>query len=181
MLNFRSIMKKRHSVILGLFFLLVGVSFAQDKTDSRSVENYLDTNGSLGQYEFAYDQLLVLLNKQYPKSEANANGWAYLQDNKEKAITNMKSLLVPIYQANFSQVDISRMTDFYQSEAGRQLVKDRTKMTEAQKQELNAYYNTEVGQKVIEKQSLLTDAISAASENWSRDLYETAVSLLKSD
>ena len=93
----------------------------------------------------------------------------------------MKSVLVPVYQRNFSQADIMKMTDFYQTEAGKQLIKDRTNMTEVQKQELNSYYNTEVGQKIIEKQSLLSEAISAASENWSRDLYETAVSLLKSE
>lgn len=174
-------MKKRLNLFFALFFLLVGFSFSQDKTNSALVETYLDTNGSMGQYEFAYDQLLQLLQGQYPKTEANAKGWTYLHDNKEKAVAQMKSLLVPIYQTNFSQADINRMTDFYQSEAGKQLVQDRTKMTEAQKQELNAYYHTEAGQKVIEKQTLLSEAISSASENWSRDLYETAVSLLKSE
>ncbi len=82
-----------------------------------------------------------MLNKQYPKSEANSQGWKYLQDNKEKAVADMKSVLVPVYQRNFSQADIMKMTDFYQTEAGKQLIKDRTNMTEVQKQELNSYYN----------------------------------------
>lgn len=154
---------------------------SQDKTDGQLVETYLEANGSLDQYEFAYDQLLQMLNDQYPKTEANSQGWKYLIDNKEKAVSDMKSLLVPVYQSNFNQTDITKMTDFYQTETGKQLTKDRTKMTEAQKKELNSYYSTEVGQKIIEKQSLLSEAISAASENWSRDLYETAISLLKSE
>ncbi len=174
-------MKKSAHLFFGLFMLMTLFSSAQDKADKELVETYLEANGSLDQYKFAYDQLLIMLNKQYPKSEANAQGWNYLQDNKEKAMVDMKSLLAPIYQRNFSQADISEMIGFYQTETGKQLIKDRTKMTEVQKQELNSYYSTEVGQKVIEKQSPLSEAISAASENWSRDLYETAVSLLKSE
>lgn len=154
---------------------------AQDKTNGELVEIYLESSGSFGQYGFAYHQLLQMLNKQYRKSETNVQEWKYLQENKEKAVADMKSLLVPVYQQNFSQGDITKMTDFYQTKAGKQLIKDRTKMTQAQKQELNSYYSTEVGQKIIEKQSLLSKAILAASENWSRELYETAVSLLKSE
>jgi len=174
-------MKKQSKIFFVVFFLSLGILFAQDKNQTELVETYLEANGSLGQYEFAYDQLLQMLDKQYPKSEANRQGWAYLLDNKEKAVADMKSLLVPVYQSNFSQADIEQMTDFYQTDTGKQLIKDRTNMSEVQKQELNSYYNTEVGQKIIEKQSILSEAISAASENWSRDLYETAVSLLKSE
>lgn len=174
-------MKKRFRIFFGLFFLFTGILYAQEKTHNELVENYLEANSSLDQYEFAYDQLLQMLNNQYPKSETNAQGWKYLNENKEKAMGDMKSMLVPIYQSNFSQTDIIEMTAFYQTEAGKQLVADRTKMTEEQKRELNSYYNTEVGQKIVEKQSLLSESISKASENWSRDLYETAVSLLKGE
>jgi len=174
-------MKKLNRLLLGFFTLMALFSSAQQSTDVALVETYLEANGSLGQYEFAYDQLLQMLSNQYPKSEANSQGWQYLQENKEKALADMKALLVPIYQNNFSQSDISEMTAFYQTETGKQLTEDRTKMTEVQKQELNSYYNTVVGRKIIEKQSHLSNLISTASENWSRDLYETAVSLLKSE
>jgi hypothetical protein len=56
---------------------------------------------------------------------------------------------------------------------------DRSKMTDEQKVELNSYYNSTLGKKVIDKQPILTQEIGLVSENWSRDLYETAVSLLK--
>jgi len=52
-------------------------------------------------------------------------------------------------------------------------------MTETQKQELNTFYNSEVGKVIIEKQMVLTQEIGKISEVWSRDLYETALSLLK--
>nr|WP_262896957.1 DUF2059 domain-containing protein [Aurantibacter crassamenti] len=93
----------------------------------------------------------------------------------------MKSFLVPIYKSNFTDEDFAQMINFYETDTGKQLMQDRTKMSDSQKKELNSYYNTAVGQKIIEKQQSLSAEIATASENWSRDLYETAVSLLKSE
>lgn len=120
-----------------------------------------------------------MLGKQYPKSEKTANGWEYLENNKETAIADIKEGLVPIYQQNFKRDEIKKMLGFYQSTTGKQLVNDRSKMSESQKQELNRFYNTAVGEKIIEKQAVLRVEISKVSESWSRDLYETALSLLK--
>ena len=174
-------MKKGIPLFFGLYFLFMGYSIAQERPDIELVETYLDANGSLNQYEFAYDQLLKMLGEQYPKSEANKQGWDYLERNKENALVEMKMLLIPIYGDHFSKTDLVQMTDFYRSDTGRQLVNDPTKMTDGQKLELNSYYNTEIGHKLIEKRSLLSEAISSASESWSRDLYESAISLLKSE
>lgn len=70
------------------------------------------------------------------------------------------------------------MTSFYKSEAGKLLINDRSKMTDLHKEELNTFYNSVLGKKILEKQGILTQKISKVSENWSRDLYETALSLL---
>jgi len=152
---------------------------AQEVDYSLEVASYLESNGSAQQYEFAYDQLLKMLISQYPKSEKTAAGWKYLEENKEKAVAEMQKGLVPIYQQNFERDEIKKMTAFYQSATGKQLTADRSKMTEEQKEELNTFYNSELGKKIIAKQPELAKAVSAVSENWSRDLYETAMSLLK--
>ena len=166
-----------------LFFYAFLITFcsanAQDADFSSEVGTYLESNGSLSQYEFAYDELLKMLSRQYPKSESTANGWQYLQNNKEKAIAEMLKDLIPIYKQNFERSEIKKMTDFYQSEAGKQLTADRSQMTTEQKDELNAFYNSVLGKKIIEKQAVLAKEVSSASEIWSRDLYETALSLLK--
>ena len=91
----------------------------------------------------------------------------------------MKTRLIPIYQAHFTQEEIKQMAAFYKTEAGVLLMTDRSKMTDAHKAELNTFYNSAVGQKIIEKQEVLTTEISRTSESWSRELYETAMSLLK--
>ncbi len=152
--------------------------FAQE-TKTANVAAYLESNKSLNQYSYAYDQLLGMLEKNYPESDANKKGWNYLRENKENSMKEMKSLLIPVYANHFSQNEISEMTAFYQSDTGKQLVNDRSKMTEEQKITLNTFFNSELGKKIIEKQPILTTEIGAISENWSRDLYEVAVSLLK--
>jgi len=161
-------------------FLAINWNVNAQETDfSSEVSDYLESNGSLIQYRSAYDELLKMLATQYPKSESTANGWDYLEHNKEKAIADIQKELVPIYQQNFERSEIEKMTAFYTSASGRQLTKDRSKMTPRQKEELNAFYNSELGKKIMSKQATLSKAVSAVSESWSRDLYETAVSLLK--
>lgn len=152
---------------------------AQEKSTADLVSNYLEVNGSMGQYNYAYDELLKMLKGRYPENSTNTEGWKYLKENKTKAVKEMKSLLTPIYEANFTKEDISKMLAFYTSTTGKQLITDRSKMNLAQKEKLNTFYNSEVGKKIIEKQPILGSEISKASESWSRDLYETALSLLK--
>ena len=90
----------------------------------------------------------------------------------------MKMLIIPIYQANFTHGKITKMIGFYRSEAGKLLIENRSKMTESHKEELNAFYNSAVGQEIISKKGVLSIEISKVSESWSRDLYETSISLL---
>ena len=169
------------NVVLSICFLMclpLG-AVAQEGEFADEVKTYLSYNGTLGQYEYAYDGLLKMLQNQHPETDENKEGWAYLKENKVKSVNAMMALLTPVYQKHFERDEIAQMTNFYQSETGKQLINDRSQMTEVQKEELNAYYNSKLGQKVMSKQTILSQEISKISENWSRDLYETAVSLLK--
>lgn len=152
---------------------------AQENTASEDALAYVKINGTAKQYEFAYEQLLKMLEGQYPETAANSKGWEYLNANKDKYVSEIIALLAPVYENNFSSSEIKAMNIFYQSEAGQQLLTDRTKMTDEQKQALNEFYGSATGAKIIEKQPILTKEIGAISEVWSRDLYQTALSLLK--
>ncbi|MCP4975472.1 MAG: DUF2059 domain-containing protein [Maribacter sp.] len=160
-------------------FLLIPVAFnAQESSYTKDISDYLDGNGTMLQYEYAYGELLKMLSNNFPQNENNAQGWEYLRANKEKALGEMKSLIIPIYKSNFTHNEIKEMSAFYSSEAGLQLISDRSKMTEAHKEVLNTFYNSATGQKIMSKQEVLTMEISKVSESWSRDLYETSISLL---
>ncbi len=161
-----------------LLFLTPLVFYAQESGFAQDVSDYLDYNGSMSQYEFAYDGLLKMLGDKFPKTKENEAGWKYLEENRSKAMDEMKSSLITVYQENFTHDEIKKMTSFYKSETGVLLINDRSKMTDTHKEELNTFYNSVLGQKIIGKQELLTQEISKVSESWSRGLYETSLSLL---
>ena len=152
---------------------------AQQSNYSKDVKDYLEHNGTMQQYEYAYEQLMIMMEGRYPKSEGNKQGWTYLEGNKDKALEEIKNLMVPIYEANFTHEEIKQMAAFYKTEAGVLLTTDRSKMTDTHKEELNTFYNSGVGQKIISKQEVLTTEISRVSESWSRELYETSMSILQ--
>ncbi len=166
--------------IILTFFIAISCfsGYTQEDTEDVKVREYLEINGSKGQYEYAYDQLLQMMQQRYPETKENAQGWKYLKEHKTEAINEIMSLLTPIYESNFTRSEIDAMLQFYKGSTGRQLVADRSKLTEIQKRELNSFYNTEVGAKIIAKQPILTKEVGQVSEDWSHELYETAVSLL---
>ncbi|NNL08395.1 MAG: DUF2059 domain-containing protein [Croceitalea sp.] len=133
------------------------------------------------QYKEAYRELLNLMERQFPKSNRNSNGWLYLERNETKALAEIRDMIIPIYIKHFDEADVDDMQAFYTSDAGIQLVKDRTKLTAAQQESVNDFYDSKVGQKIKEKQQLLSVEIAGVSEYWSKDLYQTAVLLLKEE
>lgn len=161
-------------------FLFIPMVFTAQESDYvKDIADYLDNNASMKQYEYAYDALLKMLGSSYPKNDRNAQEWEYLDNGKEKALDEIKKKLIPIYMANFTHDEIKHMSAFYASETGLQLINDRSKLTETQKEELNTFYNSTTGQKIITKQEVLVKEIGMASESWSRDLYVTSLSLLQ--
>lgn len=85
------------------FFFFVPMVFnAQEAKFSTDISDYLDSNGAMSQYEYAYGELLKMLGSQFPKTENNAEGWKYMEENKNMAVNEMKSLLIPIYKENFT-------------------------------------------------------------------------------
>ncbi|PIE99959.1 MAG: hypothetical protein CR994_08205 [Maribacter sp.] len=165
--------------ILLLCFLMAPMGLMAQETDfSKDVKDYLECNGTMKQYEYAYGQLVQMMESRYPKSDDNIKSWTYLEENKAKAMEDIKNMLVPIYKEHFSHGEIKKMAAFYKTEAGVLLTTDRSKMTQAHKEELNSFYNTALGQKIINKQEVLTKEISAASEKWSRELYGIFMGLL---
>lgn len=162
--------------ILGIFFATVN---AQEFSELKDIWGYLEVNGTMKQYSDAYDELLNLMERQFPKSDRNGNGWLYLERNKTKALNEMKDLLAPIYLQHFTLDEIKQMRQFYESDPGKQLVTDRGGLTESQITEVDAFFNSTLGEKLKQKQAVLTTEIEAASEYWSKDLYQTAALLLK--
>ncbi|WP_430907008.1 DUF2059 domain-containing protein [Maribacter sp. 2-571] len=174
-----SIVKITIRLTIPLLFLTLSTGLAQSDGFDDAVMAYLDSNGTVSQYQNAYTEFLNLLENQFPETENNKKGWQFLRSEKSKAVHQIKELLVPIYQNEFTREDIRLMTAFYNSDAGIQWRTDRSQMTEKQKEDFNTFYKSDLGNKIKGKQAVLAKQVSAVSESWSRDLYETARALLK--
>ncbi|GMN10865.1 DUF2059 domain-containing protein [Croceitalea sp. MTPC6] len=168
------------NIFVVLFFGTISL-FSQKTEMVLKVSEYLQSNGTIKQYKDAYLELLNLMEKQFPKSDKNSDGWLYLQQNETKALTNINELLVPIYIKHFNEEDIDKMQSFYLGDTGQQLVQDRNKLTDAQLKEVDTFFSSKIGSKIKTKQQVLSEEIAMVSEYWSKDLYQTAVLLLKEE
>ena len=169
------------SFIFFTALLLTMPLVGQDVDMIPKVSKYLESNGTLKQYKDAYAELLNLVEKQFPKSDRNSNGWLYLERNEQKALNEIRDLLVPIYVNHFNSKELAKMQNFYETEAGMQLVKDKNKLSTKQTKTVEDFFNSKIGLKIKEKQGELSTEIAGVSEYWSRDLYQTAVLLLKEE
>ena len=173
---------KYYKTVLFTITLLFSVnSFTQDAQMISKVSNYLESNGTVLQYKNAYQEFLNLMEKQFPKSDSNGEGWQYLEQNKEKALEEIRDLLIPVYIKHFNTDDIDKMSTFYATNAGKQLVANKSNLTNNQSIQISDFFNSEVGLKLREKQQVLSTEIASVSEYWSKDLYQTAVLLLKEE
>ena len=165
--------------ISAIFLLITITCCAQKTTFSEDVVTYIENNGTANQYNYAYDELLKMLANQFPETDSNAKGWEYMNSSKDKHVSEMIALLAPVYEKNFTHDEIKSMNAFYLTDAGKQLVTDGSNLSESQKKEVNDFYSSTTGKKIMEKQPVLAAEISKVSEDWSRGLYETALSMLK--
>jgi len=155
------------------------VSYAQ-KSYQQDAIKYFEINGTEQQYSIAIDQMFDLLKSQYSSQDIPESLWKELEDGKANSLTMIKSLLVSAYRSNFTHEDIKTLIKFYESDAGKQMVSDRTKLTDNQKIELDNFLKTEVGKKVQHQGKELTTMVSEVSEQWSRDMYMKIVKKLAS-
>jgi hypothetical protein len=125
-------MKYYKTLFFTITFLISTNILGQDAEMIPKVSSYLESNGTTKQYKNAYLELLNLMEKQFPKSDRNSDGWLYLERNQKKALQEIQDLLVPVYIKYFNKSDIDKMKAFYATDAGKQLVEDKNILTDSQ-------------------------------------------------
>ena len=64
-----------------------------------------------------------------------------LQSNKKALVEDVNAILVSAYKAYYTLNDIKNMTVFYESAAVKQMIADKTKLTDTQRQQIVNFYN----------------------------------------
>lgn len=165
-------------LLLAVFIMVTFVGVAQENSYHEDVLAYFEVNGTSEQYTNATNGLFDLLKRQYAEKNVPNAVWDELKQDNPKHVNRILNMLVSAYRGTYSQEDINNMLDFYQSDAGRQLLVDKTALNYEQQKQASVFYNTETGQKIIMVEQDIAQNISEISEIWSRDLYRSMVDAL---
>ncbi len=171
-------MKLRH-LTLTLFLTICFSVTTYAQSFQEDIIKYLSINGTVQQYEKAYDEMFLVLRQQYQNVSVPEEVWTDLQSSKEKQVNYLIALLASTYRSHFTKEDIKTMLAFYESEAGKQLVEDYTKLTPEQNAAFSAFNTSEAGKKLEMVRPELAKDISETSEYWSRDLFKNTMQALK--
>jgi len=144
---------------------------AQVDSFDAKILHYLDINGTDEQYIDAYDSMFVMLRKKYTGVDVPESFWAKIQSDRSEKVAEVKKMLAFAYRNNFTESDIDKMTVFYETETGQQLVANPRALSQTQNNKVAAFNNSEVGKKITEKRTSLTEDITKVSQDWSRDLF----------
>lgn len=167
------------NIVFGFLLIFTSTVFSQQKSYHEDAMRYFELNGTEKQYSEAIDQMFSLLRSQYSSQNIPENVWNELQGDKKGPLLTIKSLLVSAYRSNFSHQELKQLLTFYESETGKQVVKDVNQLTAEQKNKFAKFLNSDIGQKVQHQSESLKMMVGEVSELWSRDLYKEVVSKLK--
>lgn len=165
-------------LLIATLFICVKISTAQTDPYIENVKHYLTINGTQTQYEGAIDAMFVMLKKRFKDYKIPEKIWQELESKKEKNIDDIKSILVSAYRAYFSLDDIKNMIVFYESTAVKQMLADKTKLTDTQRQQIVNFYNSDTGLKMIDSREGLAKIEGEISQQWSGELYKSVVNAL---
>ncbi len=164
-----------------LTFLLTFCFTGNAQTDdfSKTIVEYLKINGTPEQYSLAYDNMFDVLKKQFKNANVPEKVWTKLHnDGKQKSINDILNFLTFAYKNHFTKDDIVALTEFYKTDAAKQMLTDVAGLTQEQNEEIAAFFTGEVGKKTLDVKDALAKDISEISSHWSRDLFKEKLSAL---
>lgn len=165
-------------LLIAIFiFTSLGLS-AQEVGYHELALKYLQTNGTATQYEGALDQLFGLLKQQYAGQNISDATWATLRTDSSSEVNRVLNMLVSAYRGTYEKDDLVKMLAFYETEAGRQLLADKTAMTHQNRVDASFFYNSPTGQKILASEQEVGSRVAEVSEIWSRDLYRNVTDKL---
>lgn len=158
-------------ILLSIFILVSLIANAQEVSYHQLALKYLQTNGTVTQYEGAIDQLFSLLRQQYSGKNIPDTTWTVLRSDSSQEVDRVLNMLVSAYRGTYEKLDLVNMLAFYDTGAGKQLLEDKTALSYEQRKEASVFYNSPTGQKILSSEQAVGSRVAEVSEIWSRDLF----------
>jgi hypothetical protein len=165
-------------LILTLFLSFCFSANSQADPFQQDIVDYLNSNGTREQYSTTYEEIFLVLKKQFEVSNVPDSVWKEIKKDKEKSLDGIINFLTFAYRRHFTRNEIQQMHRFYQSEAARQMMESPVGLTKEQNDSINAFSSSDLGKKIEEKSAALSEDIEAISQHWSRDLFGEKMSAL---
>ena len=107
------------SLVLVTGGLLSSSMVSAEPATTQSVKNLMELTGSANLGVQMFEQLIPALKKAAPNEPESF--WDDLRT--EFNPNDLQNLIIPIYQKHFTEADIQAINDFYQTPAGKKMVK----------------------------------------------------------
>lgn len=137
-------------IVAVIFFALLGLTTnAQDQTYESTLQNLFEKNGSYETFQVVVVQLFDMYRQNY--NDVDTETWDKLeQEFKNTSMSDLVSLLTPVYEKYLTQEDLQIMINFYDSPTGKKYAK-YTPTISQESMAIGQEWGLQIGQKVLQR------------------------------
>jgi len=169
---------KIRTLFLTIFSLICFSVSSQVDSFQQDIVNLLNVNGAEKQYSEAYDKIIVVIQTQFSGSKVPEAVWKGIMKGKKKDIEEGILFGGFAYRKYFSEENISKMTAFFKTDAGKQFVKDSTLLTPDQEKEVASFYKSSAGKKIKKTEKALALDMKKVVADWRKEIFVTTMTTL---
>lgn len=114
-------MKKKYLILIFLFLICLGTTFATADNRSRAAEDLLNVMKTAALLEKSIDQMLQVQIQQQPELEPYKETMLKFL-NKYMSYENLKNDLIKLYSEAFNEDELTEIAAFYQTPVGQKAV-----------------------------------------------------------
>lgn len=137
-------------IVAVIFFALLRLTTnAQDQTYESTLQNLFEKNGSYETFQVVVVQLFDMYRQNY--NDVDTETWDKLeQEFKNTSMSDLVSLLTPVYEKYLTQEDLQIMINFYDSPTGKKYAK-YTPTISQESMAIGQEWGLQIGQKVLQR------------------------------
>ena len=166
-------MKK--SLVLLLLFIS-SISWSQE-TLNNNLKTYLSNNGILG-YAQVVDRMFDFFRQEYQTQQVPETLWTELSSVKPEALNNMTQSIIHAYKKHFTDEELKKLLEYYNSEASIKANSGLTLSDEEQRIR-HEFLDGAISKKINESSESLNNVIKNLTQEWSMQLFIDTQAKLK--
>ena len=169
---------KMRPFFLTLFLTICFSVNGQVDAFQKEIIDLLQCNGTQEKNNVAYDEVFVVLKKNFETAIVQEDLWVMLKTDRMESLATLTQFLSFAYRNQFTRSEIAEMTVFFQSEAAQKRIEGIEELTEADIKKIDDFNDSAIGKKWEAKQEALAVDMAEISGHWRRDLFSEKMSIL---